>query len=178
MVCLKSDGRMRSASFQWCFGWDLDECASFHLNLLLCPLSNFCYICSRKKHAKIPTPTLNTSILLVKESFGGLAGQVNKMDDYWLDQGRCPVYAVWQPYTPNLQFRLWQDHKSFFGAMGCSVAMIFSCLGASYGIAKSGIGISAVSVLRPDMMVRSEFSCQYPSSSQIPKLVTIKYRRS
>ncbi len=41
--------------------------------------------------------------------------------------------------------------------MGCAVAMIFSSLGAAYGIAKSGIGISAVSVLRPDMMIRSSF---------------------
>jgi len=39
--------------------------------------------------------------------------------------------------------------------MGCSMAMVLSSLGAAYGIAKSGIGISAVSVLRPDMMVRS-----------------------
>lgn len=36
--------------------------------------------------------------------------------------------------------------------------MVFSALGAAYGIAKSGIGISAVSILRPDMMVRSAFS--------------------
>lgn len=55
----------------------------------------------------------------------------------YFDQGRCPIYA------------------SFFGCMGCAVAMIFSSLGAAYGIAKSGIGISAVSVLRPDMMIRN-----------------------
>jgi len=54
-----------------------------------------------------------------------------------INQGRCPVYA------------------SFFGAMGCGVAMIFASLGAAYGIAKSGIGISAVSILRPDMMIRN-----------------------
>jgi V-type H+-transporting ATPase proteolipid subunit len=42
--------------------------------------------------------------------------------------------------------------------MGCSVAMIFSAFGAAYGIAKSGTGISAVSVLRPDLMVRSKLS--------------------
>jgi hypothetical protein len=36
------------------------------------------------------------------------------------------------------------------------MAMVLSSLGAAYGIAKSGIGISAVSVMRPDMMVRSE----------------------
>lgn len=34
--------------------------------------------------------------------------------------------------------------------------MVLSSLGAAYGIAKSGIGISAVSVMRPDMMVRSK----------------------
>jgi hypothetical protein len=36
------------------------------------------------------------------------------------------------------------------------MAMVLSSLGAAYGIAKSGIGISAVSVMRPDMMVRSK----------------------
>jgi V-type H+-transporting ATPase proteolipid subunit len=41
--------------------------------------------------------------------------------------------------------------------MGCSMAMVLSSLGAAYGIAKSGIGISAVSVMRPDLMVRSKF---------------------
>lgn len=35
------------------------------------------------------------------------------------------------------------------------MAMTLSSLGAGYGIAKSGVGISAVSVLRPDMMIRN-----------------------
>jgi len=39
--------------------------------------------------------------------------------------------------------------------MGCSMAMVLSSLGAAYGIAKSGIGISAVGVMRPDLMVRN-----------------------
>jgi V-type H+-transporting ATPase proteolipid subunit len=41
--------------------------------------------------------------------------------------------------------------------MGCSMAMVLSSLGAAYGIEKSGIGISAVSVMRPDLMARSTF---------------------
>ncbi|CAI0648792.1 unnamed protein product [Colletotrichum noveboracense] len=49
----------------------------------------------------------------------------------------CPVYAP------------------FFGAMGCTVAIVFTCLGASYGTAKSGVGISAMGVLRPDLIVKS-----------------------
>ncbi|RDW89606.1 v-type proton ATPase proteolipid subunit-3 [Coleophoma cylindrospora] len=54
-----------------------------------------------------------------------------------MDQDRCPVYA------------------SFFGMMGCSVSITLCCLGAAYGTAKSSIGISAVSVMHPDMMVRN-----------------------
>ncbi|TFK27654.1 hypothetical protein FA15DRAFT_701658 [Coprinopsis marcescibilis] len=48
----------------------------------------------------------------------------------------CPVYAP------------------FFSAMGCTAAIVFTCIGASYGTAKSGVGISAMSVLRPDMMMK------------------------
>ncbi|THH09828.1 hypothetical protein EW145_g1730 [Phellinidium pouzarii] len=48
----------------------------------------------------------------------------------------CPVYAP------------------FFGAMGCTSAIVFTSIGASYGTAKSGVGISAMSVLRPDLMMR------------------------
>jgi V-type H+-transporting ATPase proteolipid subunit len=39
--------------------------------------------------------------------------------------------------------------------MGCSAAIIFTCLGASYGTAKSGVGIAAMGVLRPDLIVKS-----------------------
>ena len=48
----------------------------------------------------------------------------------------CPVYAP------------------FFGAMGCTAAIVLSCFGASYGTAKSGVGISAMGVLRPDLLVQ------------------------
>ncbi|KAH8821655.1 vacuolar ATP synthase proteolipid subunit [Xylogone sp. PMI_703] len=54
-----------------------------------------------------------------------------------MDLDRCPVYA------------------SFFGTMGCSVSIVLCCMGAAYGTAKSSIGISAVSVLRPDMLIRN-----------------------
>jgi len=48
----------------------------------------------------------------------------------------CPVYAP------------------FFGVMGCTSAIVFTCMGASYGTAKSGVGISAMAVLRPDLMMK------------------------
>jgi len=47
------------------------------------------------------------------------------------------------PYTP------------FFGVMGASSAIIFSALGAAYGTAKSGTGIAAMAVMRPELIMKS-----------------------
>lgn len=49
----------------------------------------------------------------------------------------CPVYAP------------------FFGVMGCTSAIVFTCLGAAYGTAKSGVGVAAMGVLRPDLIVKN-----------------------
>ncbi|KAJ6258847.1 V-type proton ATPase 16 kDa proteolipid subunit [Drechslerella dactyloides] len=45
--------------------------------------------------------------------------------------------------------------RPFFGAMGCAASIIFCAFGASYGTAKSGVGVVASGVLRPDMMVKN-----------------------
>ena len=42
--------------------------------------------------------------------------------------------------------------------MGCTAAIVFTCLGAAYGTAKSGVGIAAMGVLRPDLIVKSKLS--------------------
>ena len=44
--------------------------------------------------------------------------------------------------------------QAFFGYLGISFAMIFSNLGAAYGTAKSGVGISSMGVLKPEKIVR------------------------
>jgi len=49
----------------------------------------------------------------------------------------CPVYAP------------------FFGVMGAATAIIFTAFGAAYGTAKSGVGITASGVLRPDLMIKN-----------------------
>jgi len=49
----------------------------------------------------------------------------------------CPVYAP------------------FFGALGCTSAIVFTCFGAAYGTAKAGVGVCATSVLRPDLVVKN-----------------------
>ncbi|KAI0036255.1 vacuolar ATP synthase [Vararia minispora EC-137] len=43
-------------------------------------------------------------------------------------------------------------YSPFFGAMGCTAAIVFTC---NYGTAKSGVGISAMAVLRPDLMMKN-----------------------
>ena len=43
----------------------------------------------------------------------------------------------------------------FFGFMGVTSALVFANIGAAYGTAKSGVGISSMGVMRPDMVMRS-----------------------
>ncbi|CAG8482861.1 12833_t:CDS:2 [Funneliformis caledonium] len=49
----------------------------------------------------------------------------------------CPVYAP------------------IFGALGCTSAIVFTCFGAAYGTAKAGVGLSAMGVLRPDLVMKA-----------------------
>merc|ERR1711918_247055 len=43
----------------------------------------------------------------------------------------------------------------FFGFMGCAAALVFACLGAAYGTAKSGVGVAYMGVLHPDVVMKS-----------------------
>ena len=46
-------------------------------------------------------------------------------------------------------------YAPFFAVMGAAAAIIFSALGAAYGTAKSGTGIAAMSVMRPELIMKS-----------------------
>ncbi|KAI9731841.1 MAG: v-type proton ATPase 16 kDa proteolipid subunit 2 [Claussenomyces sp. TS43310] len=43
----------------------------------------------------------------------------------------------------------------FFGMAGIFFAMTFGSVGAAYGTAKSGIGISGVGTFRPDLIMKA-----------------------
>lgn len=43
----------------------------------------------------------------------------------------------------------------FFGFMGAAGALVFSCMGAAYGTAKSGVGIASMGVMRPELVMKS-----------------------
>ena len=59
---------------------------------------------------------------------------------------------------------------AFFGFMGCTAALVFACarpaapalraaavagFGAAYGTAKSGVGVAAMGVMRPELVMRN-----------------------
>jgi V-type H+-transporting ATPase proteolipid subunit len=46
-------------------------------------------------------------------------------------------------------------YSPFFGVMGATSAMVFSAMGAAYGTAKSGTGIAAMAVMRPEAIMKS-----------------------
>jgi V-type H+-transporting ATPase proteolipid subunit len=46
-------------------------------------------------------------------------------------------------------------YTPFFGVMGATSAMVFTALGAAYGTAKSGTGIAAMAVMRPELIMKS-----------------------
>merc|ERR1711934_834829 len=48
-----------------------------------------------------------------------------------------------------------KPYAAFFGFLGLTSAIVFANFGAAYGTAKSGVGISAMGVMRPDMVMRS-----------------------
>lgn len=43
----------------------------------------------------------------------------------------------------------------FFGSLGVSAAMMFTAAGSAYGTAKAGTGIAAMSIVRPDLVMKA-----------------------
>jgi V-type H+-transporting ATPase proteolipid subunit len=43
----------------------------------------------------------------------------------------------------------------FFGFIGAAAALVFSCMGAAYGTAKSGVGVASMGVMRPELVMKS-----------------------
>lgn len=46
-------------------------------------------------------------------------------------------------------------YTPFFGVLGAASAIVFSSFGAAYGTAKSGTGIAAMAVMRPELIMKS-----------------------
>merc|ERR1719231_218786 len=67
--------------------------------------------------------------------------------DCGTDKTAIPAIAVRQEMCP--------PSAAFFGFMGCAAALVFACLGAAYGTAKSGVGVANMGVLHADIVMKS-----------------------
>merc|ERR1712110_537752 len=69
----------------------------------------------------------------------------------------APIANKMTMYAPSTFFekQACDPSSAFFGFMGVTSAIVFANLGAAYGTAKSGVGISSMGVMRPDMIMRS-----------------------
>ncbi|CAE8609495.1 unnamed protein product [Polarella glacialis] len=59
------------------------------------------------------------------------------------------------PASTLMEMQKCDPSSAFFGFMGVTSAIVFANMGAAYGTAKSGVGISSMGVMRPDMVMRS-----------------------
>eukprot|EP01055_Gregarina_sp_Pseudo9_P002294 Gregarina_sp_Pseudo_9__2293@NODE_2614_length_935_cov_1815_686384_g2397_i0_p1_GENE_NODE_2614_length_935_cov_1815_686384_g2397_i0NODE_2614_length_935_cov_1815_686384_g2397_i0_p1_ORF_typecomplete_len174_score33_69ATPsynt_C/PF00137_21/1_2e17ATPsynt_C/PF00137_21/3e20DUF373/PF04123_13/0_028MtrG/PF04210_13/1_9e02MtrG/PF04210_13/5_7TMEM238/PF15125_6/4TMEM238/PF15125_6/1_1e03TMEM238/PF15125_6/1_3e02_NODE_2614_length_935_cov_1815_686384_g2397_i0196717 len=57
--------------------------------------------------------------------------------------------------SSNANLNLCDPHSAFFGFMGITAAAVFANLGSAYGTAKSGVGISSMGVMRPDLIMKN-----------------------
>uniref|UniRef100_A0A0E0FZ81 V-type proton ATPase proteolipid subunit n=1 Tax=Oryza nivara TaxID=4536 RepID=A0A0E0FZ81_ORYNI len=47
------------------------------------------------------------------------------------------------------------EFAPFLGFIGAALALIFSCMGAAYGTARSGVGVAHMGVMRPELVMKS-----------------------
>lgn len=73
----------------------------------------------------------------------------------YCDYSNVSAMSTMNIYDTNVEGINCPVYSSFFGVMGATSAMVFSALGAAYGTAKSGTGIAAMSVMRPELIMKS-----------------------
>merc|ERR1719201_2054810 len=80
-------------------------------------------------------------------AFVALAAVYVYAADCTTNEAQIPAIAIRQEMCPA--------SAPFFGFMGCAAALVFACLGAAYGTAKSGVGVANMGVMHPDMVMKS-----------------------
>merc|ERR1712224_422516 len=71
------------------------------------------------------------------------------------DKPATAELVFFDEFFANMPAQPCDPSSVFFGFMGITSAVVFANLGAAYGTAKSGVGISSMGVMRPDMVMRS-----------------------
>merc|ERR1711869_44669 len=89
----------------------------------------------------------STSMMKCTVAFAALALVYVFAGDCTTKQYEIPAIAIRQEMCPA--------SAPFFGFMGCAAALVFACLGAAYGTAKSGVGVANMGVLHSEMIMKS-----------------------
>merc|ERR1712230_349483 len=92
-------------------------------------------------------PSFRVTMMKCAACFVALAAVYVYAADCTTNESEIPQIAVRQEMCPA--------SAPFFAFMGCAAALVFACLGAAYGTAKSGVGVANMGVLHADMVMKS-----------------------
>merc|ERR1711939_249993 len=92
-------------------------------------------------------PSFRVTMMKCAACFVALAAVYVYAADCTTNEAQIPAIAIRQEMCPA--------SAPFFGFMGCAAALVFACLGAAYGTAKSGVGVANMGVLHSEMIMKS-----------------------
>merc|ERR1711861_96270 len=89
---------------------------------------------------------------LIMKTFGVLALAAVSVAVVHAATSKC---STSNPVDVQVRQEMCPPSAPFFGFMGCAASLVFACLGASYGTAKSGVGVANMGVMHSDMVMKS-----------------------
>merc|ERR1711937_826908 len=89
---------------------------------------------------------------LIMKTFGVLALTAVSVAVVHAATSKC---STSNPVDVQVRQEMCPPSAPFFGFMGCAAALVFACLGAAYGTAKSGVGVANMGVMHSDMVMKS-----------------------
>merc|ERR1712139_560454 len=89
---------------------------------------------------------------LIMKTFGVLALAAVSVAVVHAATSKC---SPTNPVDVQVRQEMCPASAPFFGFMGCAAALVFACLGAAYGTAKSGVGVANMGVMHSNMVMKS-----------------------
>merc|ERR1712054_6461 len=89
---------------------------------------------------------------LIMKTFGVLALAAVSVAVVHAATSKC---STSNPVDVQVRQEMCPPSAPFFGFMGCAAALVYACLGAAYGTAKSGVGVANMGVMHSDMVMKS-----------------------
>ncbi|KAF3387364.1 hypothetical protein F1880_000922 [Penicillium rolfsii] len=113
---------------------------------------HFGVVSNAEKVASLESMDEADDITTVPNSFGALSEKAIAYTQPVAQNGETSESSSTKLDIPGSRVVL---RSPFFGALGCTSAIVFTCFGAAYGTAKAGVGVCSMGVLRPDLIVKN-----------------------